>query len=302
MNDVRFAAILGVKDEIELLDSCIAHLWTIGVDRIIALDAGSTDGSLECLQRNRSERLQLIQFDGLDPAIDAWERVNMEAVRGSGAEWVLFQDADEFWLPAHGSLARCAGLDDLDVLRVDRFNVPLGTDGPCTRLPPDLETPLIVAEIPRFRQHIEQHPDTPWIRGVPVPKVMARRECIAGLGNACHDIVSTGEAPLRKARPRDVVIAHLPFSTPTRFRRKVDNIRQVFTVYADYFREHPGEAWHWRRWLSLEDAAAMDREFWRQAFDAATLEAYRRDGIINDASTLFAKVGVASFEAEPASG
>ncbi|MFS8063615.1 MAG: hypothetical protein ACMG5Z_03405, partial [Luteimonas sp.] len=85
-------------------------------------------------------------------------------------------------------------------------------------------------------------------------------------------------------------------------RRKVDNIRQVFAVYADYFREHPGQAWHWRRWLSLEDAAAMDREFWRQAFDAATLEAYRRDGIIGDASTLFARAVAELFETAPASG
>jgi hypothetical protein len=46
----------------------------------------------------------------------------------------------------------------------------------------------------------------------------------------------------------------------------------------------------------------MDREFWRQAFDAATLEAYRREGIISDASTLFARAVAESFEAEPASG
>jgi hypothetical protein len=114
--------------------------------------------------------------------------------------------------------------------------------------------------------------------------------------------VPTGKAPLRVHRPSDLVIAHLPFTTPARFRRKVDNIREVFAVYADYFRERPGQAWHWRRWLSLEDEAAMDREFWRQAFDAATLQAYRHDGVISDAATLFAPAASAPFEAGTASG
>ena len=37
-------ALLGVLDEVELLPHAMEHLRRIGVDRIIALDAGSTDG------------------------------------------------------------------------------------------------------------------------------------------------------------------------------------------------------------------------------------------------------------------
>ena len=42
---MRIAANLSVKDEVELIETTIAHLHAIGVDVIVACDMGSTDGS-----------------------------------------------------------------------------------------------------------------------------------------------------------------------------------------------------------------------------------------------------------------
>ena len=41
---VRFVAILGTRDDVELIAAAIAHLRRIGVDLIIINDAGSIDG------------------------------------------------------------------------------------------------------------------------------------------------------------------------------------------------------------------------------------------------------------------
>ena len=51
---------------------------------------------------------------------------------------MLFVDADEFWLPASGSLHDLRDLADADVLTVRRYNVALGPDGPL--IPPELPT------------------------------------------------------------------------------------------------------------------------------------------------------------------
>ncbi len=53
---MRIAANLGVKDEVELIERSVAHLRAIGVDLIIACDLGSTDGTLEILEKHRSDR------------------------------------------------------------------------------------------------------------------------------------------------------------------------------------------------------------------------------------------------------
>ena len=47
---MSIAAVLGVKDEVELVAASIAHLRRIGVEQIIVSDYGSTDGTLDVLE------------------------------------------------------------------------------------------------------------------------------------------------------------------------------------------------------------------------------------------------------------
>jgi hypothetical protein len=289
----EFAAILGVKDERELLPHCMAHLARIGVDRVHAIDCGSTDGSLEWLQANAGDRLRVERYDDRDPDAASWERLNLRLARESGAGWVLFLDADEFWIPASGSLRGCAGLATSDVVRVPRFNVPLGPGGACLgpgEPPGDPASLLLIVEpVPDFRSRLDADATLPWIRGVPVPKIMARPGVMAGLHDGGHELRGADEAALRRREPDDLLIAHLPFTTAARFERKLANIRRVFEVHDAYFGEHL--AWHWRRWLALPDAAAVRAEFQRQAFDADTLRGLRESGVVQDAATWFARHG-----------
>jgi hypothetical protein len=146
---------------------------------------------------------------------------------------------------------------------------------------------LLIAEpIPAFRAHLRANSATPWIRGVPIPKVMARRDRIAGLIDGMHDIVPAGSAPLRRATPRDLVIAHLPFSTRERFIRKMRNVRRGIALHDQYL--GPDIAWHWRRWLELDDQGRLDEELDRTIFDAATIERLRCERVIRSAAELFA--------------
>lgn len=289
----EFAAILGVKDERELLPHCMAHLARIGVGRVIAIDCGSTDGSLEWLQQHAGERLRLVHYDDRDPDAAGWERLNVQLARETAADWVLFLDADEFWIPRSGSLRDCVGLADQDVLRVHRFNVPLGPQGACfagSEPPGDPSfLSLIVEPVPDFRARLDQDAGLPWIRGVPVPKVMARPGRIAGVAQGGHELRGA-EGELRRLVPADLLIAHFPFTTEARFERKLANIRRVFEVHDAYFGEHM--AWHWRRWLELPDPEAVRAEFRRQRFDDTTFSALRAQGVIMDPPAWFIREAV----------
>src|SRR5688572_15242144 len=102
---MRFAALLGVKDEVELIRPCVAHLRHIGVDQIIVSDYGSTDGTLEILaDEQRAGDLVLESVDVLTVAdYEQWSVRERALAESTGADWVLFLDADEFWIPASGS-------------------------------------------------------------------------------------------------------------------------------------------------------------------------------------------------------
>lgn len=294
---LRFGAVVGVKDEVELILPCIDHLRRIGVDAIHVVDAGSTDGTLEALAPFVGQPgFALSHEDTLDPDPTAWSRRIAAAARASGADWVLFLDADEFWMPAGGSMHAVRWLDALDVVTVDRFNVPLDGGGLLTddRRAPSLahDLSLIVEPLPDFRRRMEADPDLPWIRIVPARKVMARADRIASIGEGFHTIQGTPGPPLRSARARDLLIAHVPFSTIGRFARKVANIHRVFAVHDDYFGQDM--AWHWRRLLACRDDDAIRREFQLQVFDDAQLRQLRDSGVVQRRSQRFAAAGVAA--------
>ena len=291
---MKIAAHLGVKDEVELIEKTISHLRAIGVDLIIAVDSYSTDGTADILEAYRSDDdFWFVQMSDLEPdgPDKLWLRKNLELVQEADADWVIFLDADEHWIPASGSLRDCSALNDSDVLSVDRFNIALGPHGPM--MPDELipqryeELLLFVEPIPDFRAHLQANPDTPWIRGVPVPKVMVRPERICAVSDGMHDVIAVDNVSLRRTKPGDLLITHLPFTTRTRFKRKVDNARKVIAAHDEYLGKHL--AWHWRHWLTLAEQGRIDEEFDRQALSAEAIAELRASGVIRSAAEIFAE-------------
>lgn len=291
---MKFAAFLGVKNELELIDKAIDHLRAIGVDLVFAWDLNSRDGTLELLlARSRDDAgLKVIQGDDADydscATFAAARSAAAEAAK-AGYDWLLFLDADEFWLPASGKLADCADLLEADALSVPRFNVPLSapkTPGDERELALDAlhyeDILLFVEPIPDFRHHLQTNPETPWSMGVPLPKIMARPEFIESMTMGMHDIVARAGRPLRRTQPRDLIIAHLPFTTKSRFARKIASIREFVARYDEVL--GPDRAWHWRRWLDIVDRDGLDEEFNRNVFDPTTCGELREQGTIVSAA------------------
>ena len=165
-------------------------------------DARSAAAGKALQQRDTSR----VTLGGLEEQLkDAQEKLSraQAQVKQTGADWAIFLDADEYWIPASGSLRECAALETADILSVPRFNVPLGATGPAmpNRLVPGRydELLLLVKPIPNFHAYLKQNPESPWIEGVPDRKPMARPRRIAGFAIwGAHNIVVAGEEPVRR--------------------------------------------------------------------------------------------------------
>jgi hypothetical protein len=100
-------AVSMVKNEADVVGLTVRHLLDQGVDGVLVVDNGSTDGTLECLVA-MSEADSRVHV-GHDRLVAYHQSVKMtflaQAVRRAGADWVVPFDADEFW---HG-----AGSDSL---------------------------------------------------------------------------------------------------------------------------------------------------------------------------------------------
>lgn len=290
---MKITAVLGVKDEVELIQACISHLKQIGVTQILAYDGGSTDGTREILECHLQPPDFVVEdFDGarLQDSLIEVNRSSRAWIEQSQPDWVLFLDADEFWIPASGRLQDCAVLAEADVLTVPRFNVPLAQHGPL--LPQALvparhaELELFVRGLRRLRARLQTEQDLAWIRAVPLPKIMARPHSYQTFKQGCHDVIPAPGVTQRRAQPGDLLIAHLPFTTASRFARKLRNIDEVYRV-------QDARAQHWRRWNQLEPAAVED-EFHRQQLSSAQLDRLRRSGVIRSAAAVLSDAAAAA--------
>jgi hypothetical protein len=97
---------LCVKDEEDILDAQLAFHLNAGVDFVIATDTGSTDGTLDILERYRRAGVLELRRDDTRPFRQGPLRTVMARAAASerGAEWVFSSDADEFWWPRGSDL------------------------------------------------------------------------------------------------------------------------------------------------------------------------------------------------------
>lgn len=287
-NFMKIVAHMGVKDEVELVESCLRHLRMIGVDKIIACDMGSTDGTLALLRKDCAPDLEVLSLEDIDAdGIEALKEKNVAAIRRSGADWAMFLDADEYWLPATGRIHDCASLEGNDLLTVGRYNIVREGSSPN---PPPMDARnydrllLYARQVEGFRQKFEVGTAPPWIQYVPVSKVMVRPSCIGAIGTGGHAVAASGDQPLQRAQPGDLLIAHLPFTTKERFARKINNVRRIFGVHDQYFGVNM--AWHWRKWLELDTEAKVTAEFSRQIIAPRELTNLRAQGAIRSAAEM----------------
>src|SRR5436305_9703888 len=103
---LRLAMTMVVRDEEEILAANLDYHLAQGVDALLVIDHGSSDGTPEILQSYartgavRSWR----EEDRAHRQADRVSRLLAIARDEHHADWVIHADADEFWMPLAGSL------------------------------------------------------------------------------------------------------------------------------------------------------------------------------------------------------
>lgn len=289
---VRIAGIVGVKDEVELIVPCIERLRAAGVDPIVVLDDHSTDGTAELvdrLARDLGSGLMRYPREGdPDELFDRNGPLIGPLIERHAPDWILFTDADEFWVAADGDLGTALRSTDVDALTVERYNVPLmeppfaPTSG--TADGPFLDAPIVVRKEQVTRSRMDEDPRQRWVTAAIRPRVLCRTSRFGGYQLGAHGARGIHGAPLTAPTADRIVIVHVPFTTPERFTRKVTNARAFLTRWAA---QYTGQtAWHWRRWIEAADAGRLDAEFQRELMTASMVRALIDDGTTSTARAL----------------
>lgn len=263
---VKLVMTLLVRDEADIVAANIRHHLAAGVDFIVATDNGSTDGTVEILEGFERDGVLHLRHDANDTFDQA--RLTTEMARLArerfAADWVLSNDADEFWVgPIRETIERAPA----NLLFCRRAN----------RVAPREESWSFAAA-----RHLVVKPDdeapAELLRSIP-PKVLVRAADLIGLTQGCHN------AEMRDARPaaaREILIRHFPVRGRDHFVRKAT---AGGAAYARNTALDPRLGAHWRRWHRAIQGGRLDEEYARVVPSAGDLAAASAAGTVTEDPT-----------------
>src|SRR5258708_15194986 len=202
----------GIVEEADIVGDFLDYHLNLGVERFVATDVGSTDGTLDILSRyERSGLLHLTRLS--NPSIRPENRDWLSAMAARArdtfrASWCLFCDPDEFWVfPDDGPMAYLQAAP-APIVIFPRYNM-LPSPAPGTgeaahyrNFDLVVRQPLeFLYDLPRLdepgggERMLDAHP--PDILRFLAPKVLARSDVVRVVKPGFHDVEAVDPATLR---------------------------------------------------------------------------------------------------------
>jgi hypothetical protein len=250
-------------DQGDILQDFLDWHLDLGVDLIIALDHGSTDGSTELLERYSKTR-PVVWFPVRERDISKYSPADELAALARdkyGADWIVHCDADEFLCTSGGDLrkvlarAESEGLTLIEVPRRSLTGPPLRSGQRATEA---LTLRIDGTVKATYDEMVSGNLPAPWVF-LDVPgHLIVRAPAFERYGSGAHvGTVKWG----RTGRLDDLYMLHYNLRGFDRLEAKVSNARSWLEANPQL---PPIFGWHWRRWIRLNDQGLLKEEYDRQ--------------------------------------
>lgn len=268
-----------VRDEVDIIEHNIHYHASVGVQHFVVTDNGSVDGTRELLselQKNYS--IDIIDEPSHSIDQDLWVTRMANQIKSDGRfEWVIHNDADEFWVPQHvstlpeavvHSLAmndeECTNIGVLQCPRVNMLPSQSATEHSDYQFFDNIHA--VVNNVPLKKGEEQWNDDgVNTVARHVMDKVMTRSDGLANVeyGNhgATHDMAS--------AKTPYVLIYHYPVRTYQQFERKVVNYGQSLENNTRFSK---GSSLHLRYWYKRYLEGKLEQDYAAICFDDAELD------------------------------
>jgi glycosyltransferase involved in cell wall biosynthesis len=281
---MKLVMTLLVKNECDIIRQNIEFHLSSGVDYIIAIDNGSRDGTRDILvDYERRGIATVIDEPRQNYAQSEW--VTAAALRARDefdADWILNNDADEFWLGPSGDLKQDILSAATGKLICERRNMLYAWDDEDSGNWID-KARYRVAEPVSFtkpRDIFENSLPAPYLYlGLP-SKMLLSAQGLKSVSQGNHD--GSYETSMKGSKS-SIRIYHYPLRSKTQFREKV---MQGAEAYARNKELPPGMGWHWRRWYHLLQIQDLDTMLSDVLPSSEKLRRDRESGIIVEDNTM----------------
>jgi hypothetical protein len=246
---MRLIMTLLVRDEVDIVRANLDFHLEQGVDYVIATDNGSQDGTREILAEFAAQGiLSIIDEPGDDYDQRRWvSRMARIAREEHAADWIINNDADEFWFPESGNLKTELLASEATTIACERRHMVFAHDQAPAR---DHFTTIVhricrPLPFPHLRDVLSDPLPAPYFYFALAPKVLCRAAGLREVHQGNHD----ASYAHKSTRPSsNIGIYHYPVRSRAQFLTKIANGGAAYSRNATV----PVDAgWHWRRWYRM---------------------------------------------------
>jgi hypothetical protein len=273
---MRLGMSLVVRDEEDVIGENIHFHASMGVDCFAVLDNGSKDSTREIVSR-LCTTYDITLFD--DPGNFEKERQSMLLARHlqerQGADWLISNDADEFWLPENASLKSLIN-NETPVLSARRYNfVPREQDVAAANYA--FYHNIMLVERPYGVQPPSPDPNEPllypmMLRAVP-GKIICALEGLEHIFKGSHRVThARGKANETSA----ATIFHYQIRSYKAFETKIINHGKSLQ------NARGATSWHLRRWHAAYANGQLKQEYQTLLLNDGQTKSLLADGVIRE--------------------
>lgn len=281
----RVAMSILVRDEVDIIEQNIRYHASVGVTHFCITDNASVDGTREALAALQAEfSIEIIDEPSHTIDQDLWvTRMAKHIIDSELADWIIHNDADEFWVPENGqslpvaiagSLQRSELSEhDIGVLCCKRINMlPNKSDTQADNYTFYKNVHAVVKDVP-LREGEEQwnHENANTVARLVMDKVMTRAEGTSEIEYGNHGATHA----LQSVNCSNVTIYHYPVRTYQQFERKVVNYGKSLEQNTRF---SEGSSLHLRYWYRRYNEGKLMQDYNAICFSEAELAALVEDG------------------------
>jgi glycosyltransferase involved in cell wall biosynthesis len=259
-----------VRNEVDIVRTNLLYHLALGLERVLVIDNGSTDGTelvLEELSRELPVTWRRIPGPFRQPELTT--ELAREAFHG-GARWVLPIDADEFWYPCNGDkLESILGSTSATALGCQVINFVQSRDqvhrSPDALLHMTMRPQHVVGPVMAARELVDARRFA-YVETRYPPKWITSASADLSIAKGNHDIWPPSE---RAVHSDAIVVLHAPLRAYAILAAQAEHGRRLDEAACP-----PEAGWQQRRWRGLADARRLDLEWLANSYYGRHLDVY----------------------------
>jgi hypothetical protein len=268
-----------VKNEADIIENTVKVHKALGVDAFVVMDNDSTDGTMEILEKlQKDTEMIIIEEKGLYSQKKWMTGLADIARRKLGADWVISNDADEFWLPTGNRSIKEVLSFKGNILICRRYNMIL------SEIIDNYFNSIYRVENPIFyNPEMQMKQDKVSIVLAKIgPKVIVNPHGLFKISGGNHSAIHIGNMRGIFGRSEkdpkfgDINVYHYPIRSYEQFERNIKNRKMLLESGQDI-----RMGVHYKRWVRLYNSGLLKEEYERNiVFHMNDIEVLKKYDII----------------------